>query len=116
MDPAAGLAAGLVLAAALAVDRLLGDPQSRYHPVALLGRFTGRWGDPTGWDPRLQRLAGAVCGLGTACEPLEAWAPFSGVPPSAGEPPEEGHRVVAALRIAEEPVNREGSGEDEACG
>jgi adenosylcobinamide-phosphate synthase len=63
----AGVAAGLVLAAALAVDRLLGDPQSRLHPVALLGRFIGWWGDPAGWAPRLQRTAGVVCGIGTAC-------------------------------------------------
>ena len=60
-------AAGIVLAAALGVDRLVGDPQSRYHPVALLGRLIGWWGDPARWDPRLQGLAGVVCGIGTAC-------------------------------------------------
>jgi adenosylcobinamide-phosphate synthase len=59
-------AAGLVLAAALGVDRLTGDPQSRYHPVALLGRVIGWWGDPGRWDLRVRRLAGVVCGLGTA--------------------------------------------------
>ncbi|MDD1667881.1 MAG: adenosylcobinamide-phosphate synthase CbiB [Methanomicrobiales archaeon] len=67
MAAEAGLAAGLVLAAALGVDRLLGDPQSRLHPVALLGRLIGWWGDPARWDPRLQRTAGVVCGIGTAC-------------------------------------------------
>jgi adenosylcobinamide-phosphate synthase len=60
-------AAGLVLAAALGVDRLTGDPQSRYHPVALLGRVIGWWGDPGRWDLRVRRLAGVVCGFGTAC-------------------------------------------------
>jgi adenosylcobinamide-phosphate synthase len=60
-------AAGLVLAASLGVDRVIGDPQGRLHPVALLGRLIGWWGDPARWDPRLQRLAGVVCGIGTAC-------------------------------------------------
>jgi adenosylcobinamide-phosphate synthase len=60
-------AAGIVLAAALAVDRLLGDPQNRLHPVALLGRFVGWWGDPGQWDPRIQKAAGFICGAGTAC-------------------------------------------------
>jgi adenosylcobinamide-phosphate synthase len=67
MAAAAGLAAGLVLAAALGVDRVLGDPQSRLHPIALLGRLIGWWGDPGRWDPRVQRDAGVICGLGTAC-------------------------------------------------
>src|SRR5512136_1149395 len=67
MAAEAGLAAGLVLAAALGVDRLLGDPQSRFHPVALLGRLIGWWGDPARWDARLQRAAGVICGIGTAC-------------------------------------------------
>jgi adenosylcobinamide-phosphate synthase len=67
MAAEAGLGAGLVLAAALGVDRLLGDPQGRLHPVALLGRLIGWWGDPAGWDPRLQGAAGVICGIGTAC-------------------------------------------------
>jgi adenosylcobinamide-phosphate synthase len=67
MAAEAGVAAGFVLAAALGVDRLLGDPQGPFHPVALLGRLTGWWGDPARWDPRLQRAAGVICGIGTAC-------------------------------------------------
>jgi adenosylcobinamide-phosphate synthase len=62
-----GLIAGLVLAAALGIDRVTGDPQSRFHPVALLGRLIGWWGDPARWNPRVQRATGVICGIGTAC-------------------------------------------------
>ncbi|HMA06081.1 MAG TPA: cobalamin biosynthesis protein, partial [Methanomicrobiales archaeon] len=67
MAAEAGLAAGLVLAAALGVDRVLGDPRSRFHPVAVLGRLIGWSGDPGRWGLGSQRTAGVVCGLGTAC-------------------------------------------------
>ena len=59
-------AAGLVLAAALGVDRAIGDPPSRYHPVALLGRFIGWWGTRA-VEPRMRKATGAICGIGTAC-------------------------------------------------
>jgi adenosylcobinamide-phosphate synthase len=48
----------LVLAAALAIDRLVGDPHSRIHPVALIGRFIGLWGRPSCYPSSLQRAAG----------------------------------------------------------
>ena len=56
-----GLAlAALVLFIALAVDGLLGDPHSAYHPVALLGRFIGWWGRPECYSVRVQRVAGVM--------------------------------------------------------
>lgn len=48
----------VVLAAALIIDRMIGDPQSSYHLVALLGRFIGWWGKPARYSSRLQRAAG----------------------------------------------------------
>jgi adenosylcobinamide-phosphate synthase len=59
--------AGLILAAALGVDRVFGDPPNRYHPVALLGRLIGWWGEPRRWSPRSQKIAGVICCIGTAC-------------------------------------------------
>ncbi|WP_292366872.1 MULTISPECIES: adenosylcobinamide-phosphate synthase CbiB [unclassified Methanoculleus] len=56
-------AAAVVVAASLLVDRLIGDPHSRHHPVALLGRFIGWWGVPDRYPVRIQRsigVAGAV--------------------------------------------------------
>jgi len=50
----------VVLCAALLVDRLIGDPHSQYHPVALLGRFIGWWGKPASYSPGWQRIAGVL--------------------------------------------------------
>jgi adenosylcobinamide-phosphate synthase len=58
VPPAVALAA--VLCAALAIDRLAGDPHSPFHPVALLGRFIGWWGTPASYRPHLQRFAGIL--------------------------------------------------------
>jgi adenosylcobinamide-phosphate synthase len=50
----------LILILSLGVDRIFGDPHSRYHPVALIGSFIGWWGRPSRWAPSLQRLVGVV--------------------------------------------------------
>jgi adenosylcobinamide-phosphate synthase len=49
-----------VLAAALVLDRLIGDPHSALHPVALVGRFIGWWGRPGRYPPGFQRAAGVA--------------------------------------------------------
>ncbi|MCX6684101.1 MAG: adenosylcobinamide-phosphate synthase CbiB [Methanoregula sp.] len=65
MVPTAVGAVVIVFIAALLVDRLIGDPHSHWHPVALLGRFIGWWGRPENYPPRFQRLAGVVFWLVT---------------------------------------------------
>ena len=52
--------APLVLPLALLVDRVFGDPRTRFHPVALLGRFIGWWGVPSRWPVWSQRGAGTL--------------------------------------------------------
>ncbi|MGD1005089.1 MAG: adenosylcobinamide-phosphate synthase CbiB [Methanoregulaceae archaeon] len=47
-----------VLVAALVIDRLIGDPHTSYHPVALLGRFIGLWGKPVAFPLGFQRAIG----------------------------------------------------------
>jgi adenosylcobinamide-phosphate synthase len=42
------------------VDRLIGDPHSRYHPVALLGSFIGVWGRPVYYPVAFQRIFGIL--------------------------------------------------------
>jgi adenosylcobinamide-phosphate synthase len=63
MVPPAVTLAAVVLCCALVVDRLIGDPHSRYHPVALLGSFIGLWGRPAYYPVRLQRIAGILLWL-----------------------------------------------------
>jgi adenosylcobinamide-phosphate synthase len=55
----------LILPLSLLADRLIGDPVSRYHPVALIGSFIGWWGRPSIWPAWLQRAAGVVMWLVT---------------------------------------------------
>lgn len=52
--------AALTLAAALALDRIVGDPHTPLHPVALFGRFVGWWGRPSLYPTALDRAAGVV--------------------------------------------------------
>ncbi len=68
--------AAFVVAASLLIDRVIGDPHSPYHPVALLGRFIGWWGVPSRYPASLQRAAGVIGTLGTA---LLFAAPFLAV-------------------------------------
>jgi len=56
----------LVLIGAIVVDLLIGDPRSRFHPVALLGGFIGIWGRPEYFPPATQRLAGVILWFITA--------------------------------------------------
>jgi adenosylcobinamide-phosphate synthase len=65
MVPSALALVAIVLFAALLVDRLIGDPHSAWHPVALIGRFIGWWGKPECYSPKIQRLAGAILWLVT---------------------------------------------------
>ncbi len=65
MVPSTVTAAVIVLIAALLIDRLVGDPHSQWHPVALLGRFIGWWGKPEKYPPRFQRFIGVVFWLVT---------------------------------------------------
>ena len=66
MVPSAVEAGVMVLFAALVVDRLIGDPHSLWHPVALLGRFIGWWGKPKKYSPKIQRFVGVLLWLVTA--------------------------------------------------
>ena len=60
MVPPAVTLAAVVLCCALVVDQLIGDPHSRYHPVALLGFFIGLWGKPSYYPVNVQRFAGLL--------------------------------------------------------
>lgn len=66
MVPTGLVLALLVLALALVVDRLIGDPHSAIHPVALLGRFIGWWGRPALYAAPFQRGVGVILWVVTA--------------------------------------------------
>ncbi|WP_319377996.1 adenosylcobinamide-phosphate synthase CbiB [uncultured Methanocorpusculum sp.] len=51
----------VILFFGLVIDRLIGDPRSTYHPVALIGRFIGLWGRTNYYHPRTERFIG-ICG------------------------------------------------------
>ncbi len=80
MVPSAVTASVIVLIAALLVDRMVGDPHTQWHPVALLGRFIGWWGKPDKYPPRFQRFLGLVFWLVTVilfALPFYCFAVFS---------------------------------------
>ena len=56
---------GIILVAALFIDRCIGDPHTPYHPVALLGRFIGWWGRPSAYRRSLHHIAGCLFWLVT---------------------------------------------------
>jgi adenosylcobinamide-phosphate synthase len=56
----------LILPIALIIDRLTGDPRSKYHPVALMGFFISWWGRPSAWPAQFHRFAGMVMWIVTA--------------------------------------------------
>jgi adenosylcobinamide-phosphate synthase len=56
----------VILLLSLLVDRFLGDPQSRYHPVSLLGTFIGWWGRPDICPAYVQQAFGVLMWIATA--------------------------------------------------
>ena len=44
----------------LVLDRLIGDPRTRFHPVALLGNLIGFWGRTNFYPRSLERAAGIL--------------------------------------------------------
>lgn len=48
----------VILFFGLVIDRLIGDPRSNFHPVALIGRFIGLWGRTNFYSPRTERFIG----------------------------------------------------------
>ncbi|MDR0981217.1 MAG: adenosylcobinamide-phosphate synthase CbiB [Methanocalculaceae archaeon] len=50
----------VILFFAVILDRLIGDPRSRWHPVALLGTLIGWWGKTNYYPKRLERFTGAA--------------------------------------------------------
>lgn len=56
----------VILFFALVTDRLIGDPRSRFHPVALLGSLIELWGKTHFYPPKCERAAGIAGWLLTA--------------------------------------------------
>ena len=51
----------------LVLDRLIGDPRTRFHPVALLGNLIGFWGKTNCYPHSLERAVGILGWLSTVC-------------------------------------------------
>jgi len=64
----------LVLILSLGVDRITGDPHTRYHPVALIGTFIAWWGQPERYSPAFQRSIGII---GWVCTVVIFTLPFA---------------------------------------
>jgi adenosylcobinamide-phosphate synthase len=60
------IANALILPLALFIDRMIGDPRSRYHPVAAIGVFISWWGRPSAWPVSFHRAAGTLMWFVTA--------------------------------------------------
>ncbi|MBE6506723.1 MAG: cobalamin biosynthesis protein CobD [Methanocorpusculum parvum] len=55
----------IILFFGLVLDRLIGDPRSRFHPVALLGNLIGFWGRTNVYPRPLERVTGILGWLAT---------------------------------------------------
>lgn len=64
---------GIILFLGLVLDRLIGDPRTFLHPVALLGRFIGLWGRRQFYPAWAERFVGILGWLLTVAVAL---APF----------------------------------------
>jgi adenosylcobinamide-phosphate synthase len=63
----------LIVVLSLFIDRVIGDPHTRLHPVALLGRFIGWWGRPIRYSPNYQKVTGIIA---WCCTVILFAAPF----------------------------------------
>jgi adenosylcobinamide-phosphate synthase len=50
----------LIIILSLSIDRVVGDPHTRLHPVAILGKFIGWWGRPSLFPSRRQKVIGGI--------------------------------------------------------
>ncbi|MFH0967221.1 MAG: adenosylcobinamide-phosphate synthase CbiB [Methanobacteriota archaeon] len=73
--------APLVLILSLGVDRIIGDPHSRYHPVAMIGSFIAWWGQADQYSPLFQRGIGIICWFFTVALFTLPFALFSWLAP-----------------------------------
>lgn len=57
----------VILFLSLVIDRVLGDPHSSYHPIALLGRIIAWWGNPLLYPQSIHKFAGIALWFATVC-------------------------------------------------